>query len=489
MAVIEVTYVFIISAGTWKTWSTWNTNYDLIAEGFRSGHLYIPVQPPPELLRQANPFAFSNSRMWFLDATLYKGHYYLYWGPMPALLLLAFKVVTRSHEVIGDQYIVFAAYTLFLASGTWLVVRMTRRLFPDLPRGLSILALVLSILALGYTTPTPYMLASPGIYQAAISSAQAFLVLGLAIAFDLVWSATAAPPSRWRMLAAGAAWAAAIGSRVTAVLPVAVFVVVTALLATAAAHRWRRTIVNALWLGAPVAAGSLAIGIYNKVRFDSWLELGINHQLTFYPMLTSPRAIPLNVWSYLLRPMGHSCRFPFFSALYDIGARGFPSARWLFPDYTTHEPQAGLFVTAPFTLLALVAIGFAVRAAVKWRRAGSPTFVHDARARAHVWCVVSFGALALLMPIPFMHVLTTTIRYMADFSTGMVLLAIWGAWMLLGAVRQAWPRRGIVGLVVALGAMTVIVGALLGFQGYDDMFKNHNAHLYEILWNRLSFCG
>ena len=37
LVAIEVSYLFIITAGTFTTWSTWNTNYDLIAEGFRAG--------------------------------------------------------------------------------------------------------------------------------------------------------------------------------------------------------------------------------------------------------------------------------------------------------------------------------------------------------------------------------------------------------------------------------------------------------------------
>jgi hypothetical protein len=273
------------------------------------------------------------------------------------------------------------------------------------------------------------------------------------------------------------------------VLPTAVFVVATTLLASPAGpRRWRRAVTNALWLGTPVAAGGLALGLYNKARFDSWFEFGLNHQLTFYPLVTSKRAIPLNIWSYLLRPVGKSCRFPFFSALYDIGAHGFPNPRWLPANYSTHEPQAGLLVTAPFTVLAAVAIGLAVWRVVDWRRAGSPSFVDDARSRAHVWCVICFSALIFLTPLPFMTALQTTIRYMADFSTGMALLAAWGGIMLLRLVRGRWPQRGVIAALVALGVVTVVVGGLLGFQGYDEMFKGHNPRLYESLQHRLSFC-
>ncbi len=483
---IEATYVFIVSAGTFTTWSTWNTNYDLVAEGFRAGHLYILEAPPPELLAQPNPFDWSNSNLWFLDASLYHGHYYLYWGPLPALLLLVAKVALRIHTVVGDQYLLFAFYTLFLVTGALLIDRTTRRLFPQLSPRLSLLGTVV----FAYATPTPFMLATPGIYEAAIAGAQSFLLLGLVPAFDAVWAASEAPPRRRLLLAAGCCWMAAIACRVSAVLPGAAFVLLTAALSsTRPLHRWRRATASATWLSAPIAAGVFALGGYNKARFDSWFEIGIKYQLNVFPFVTSKAYLPLNVFSYLFRPVGLSCRFPFVTALYDIGVHGFPRGTHFPPGYTTHEPQAGLFVTAPWTWLAVVALILVGRAIFRWRRAGSAPFVPDRRARAQLWCLASFAALGFLMPLPFITAFGTTMRYVADFSPGMVLLGVWAGWSLLAGARRRWPRRGVVALLVALAAATAIVGFLLGFGGYDEMFKQHNHDLYESLRRKLSFCG
>jgi hypothetical protein len=43
--------------------------------------------------------------------------------------------------------------------------------------------------------------------------------------------------------------------------------------------------------------------------------------------------------------------------------------------------------------------------------------------------------------------------------------------------------------MIGLAGATVVIGLLLGFQGYDEMFKQHNHDLYERLRRRLSFCG
>ncbi len=485
VAAIEVTYVFIISAGTWSTWSTWNGNYNQLAEGFRAGHLYIPAVPPPELLAKPDPFAWGNFNLWYLDASLYKRHYYLYWGPVPALCLLAVKVIARIKADVGDQYVLFAFYSLFLIAGAMLIARMTARLFPELPRATAVIA----TLGFAYTSPTTYMFATPGIYEAAIGAGQACLLLGLVVAFESVWNASDEEPRRGRLLAAGCCWAAAVGCRISLVVPAAAFVALTALLSsTGDWRRWRGLVARALWAGLPIALTLVALGAYNKARFDSWFEIGVKYQLNTFPFVTSRKYLPLNIFSYLFRPLGQSCRFPFLSALYDIGARGFP--RWVqFPSgYTTHEPQAGLFVTSPFVWLSVPTVVLAAVRAARFRPDQAHPLQADRRARAGLWCVGCFVSLAFLSALPFASAFGTTMRYVADFSAGTALLSAWGACAMLRRLPAGWPRGVGLGVLLLLVLATVVIALLLGFQGYDEMFKYHNPTLYETLRQRWSFC-
>jgi hypothetical protein len=335
--------------------------------------------------------------------------------------------------------------------------------------------------------PTPFMVATPGIYEAAIGAAQGLLLLGLVFAFDVVWAASEARPSRWRLLAAGAAWSAAIATRVSAVLPASVFVLLTAALASVPGelatrgHRWRRRLASAAWAGGPVALTLAALSIYNKLRFDSWTEVGVKYQLNTFPFNTGKAFLPLTIFSYLFRPLGLSCRFPFVSAPFDIGPRGFPHWMHIPPGYSTQEPTSGLLLTSPFAWLALAALLLVVRALVRWRRAPGRAFLFDQRQRTEVFCVASLLALASLMPLVFIAAYEATMRYQADFSTGTMLLAVWGAFALLRELRGRWPRRAFLAVLVLLVVATVIVGGLLGFTGYDEMFKNHNPALYAAL--------
>jgi hypothetical protein len=482
---IELSYIYIVTAGTFVTWPTWNANYNLQAEGFRSGHLYLPIAPSPELLAKRNPYDWANVRLWFWDASLYQGHYYLYWGPVPALAVAAVKTVFRMTAEVGDQYPLFAFYTLYLVAGALFLDRLARRLFPGLPLWL----VLLGIAVFAYANPTPFEIATPGIYEAAIAGGQAFLLLGLLLAFDAVWRADAErPPPRRFLIGAGVAWALSIGCRVSTG-PVVALVIPVTILATAYRRGglWRRMLRDAALLAGPVALGVMALLVYNRVRFGSWLEFGIRYQLNTLPLRASLTYLPLNIYSYLMRPLALSCRFPFVNAIRDIGVRGFPSGMRVPGDYATAEPLVGSFVSAPVTWLALAApIIVAVVAARRWRagdRALGPV------ERGQLWTVTSLAIAATVTLLPVIGSFAATMRYLSDVATGIVLLSVWVGWVgyqALGA--RPWPRRLWAAGFIVLAAATVVLGLLLGLQGYDEMFKNHNPTLYRGLVRALSIC-
>ena len=54
--VVVIVYVLLVSAGLIVHWPTYNTNYDQLADGFRSGKLSLPTLPPAELVAKENPY-------------------------------------------------------------------------------------------------------------------------------------------------------------------------------------------------------------------------------------------------------------------------------------------------------------------------------------------------------------------------------------------------------------------------------------------------
>src|SRR5262245_44148663 len=205
-AAIEVAYVFFVSAGRFTRWPTYLTFLDDQAEGFRAGHLHLAIEPARALLAKRDPFDPAWKPLWYWDASLYGGHYYLYWGPVPALLLAGWKTLFRVRAQIGDQYVVFALASLQALAGMLLIDRLHRRLCPAVPGFL----VALAIAVFAFANPTLYNLARAGVYEAAIVGGHAFLIAGLLFAFDAI---SAVGRQRSRLVLAGGCWVLAVGCR------------------------------------------------------------------------------------------------------------------------------------------------------------------------------------------------------------------------------------------------------------------------------------
>jgi hypothetical protein len=496
-AAIVFAYVFFVSAGKlsgFPEWPTYNINFDLQADGFRSGHLYMSLAPAPELLAAEDPYSPVNSNYWARDFSLYKGHYYLYWGPAPAIFLAIVKSVLRIKGVVGDQYLCFASYVLYLLAGMLLIERMARRLFPRAPFALTILG----ILAYAFANPTPYLLATPGVYQTAIVAGQSFLVLGCLFAFESILPAVRRPGlRRGALLGAGIAWALAIACRAS-VGPAVLVLALISLLAT-----WRRPgepsapraigvrVRAAVWLITPIIVGVAGLLLFNKLRFESWLDFGQRYQLND-PGLRFRASLAYvwpNIYSYLLRPVVRTCHFPFAKTTWDIGLRAFPKGFVAPAGYMIAEPVAGILPQMCWSWLAPLGWWAGLRLALRARRAPGGLLASDHGTRGIIWAAACFATLATLTALPWIAAFSTTMRYIADVSTGLALSGMLGAWWLHAQTRDNRARRIIVvTLIVALAGTTVVLGALLGFGGYIEHFRHFNPELMDRLEATLSVC-
>ncbi|HEY7375238.1 MAG TPA: hypothetical protein VIF57_23955 [Polyangia bacterium] len=488
LCAIVVSYVFIVTAGHFTHWPLWNTTYDEMAEGFRAGHLYLLLQPKPELLAAPHPFDRAMMNYWYWDASLYKGHFYFYWGPLPAVILAGLKSALSWNFLVGDQYFVFAFYVIHLIAGTLLLVRMARHGFPELPRGL----LVLGVLVFAYANPTPFIIATPGTYQAAIIGGQAFLLAGMVFAADALLAPADRRPPRRLLVAAGCCWGLGIATRASIVLPVPLIILLTAFLIARperAGSLWLQRLRAMLWLGAPAGVFVVALLIYNRVRFDSYLEFGTGYMMTYLEFKSSLVNLLPNLYTYLVRPMVMSCRFPFLTAPFNLGLRAFPKGFPVPSNYLIDEPVAGLLLTTPWIWFLPVAGVFAfrsARSALRARSAGAPA---DPRAPITLWFLGSLAVAGTVAALPIIAIYSTTMRYLVDFSSGLLLLATWGAWSLYTSVRdRLWPRRVVTVAIVGVAIVTIMIGVLLGMSGYNDMFKNQNPPLFERMARAFSMC-
>ena len=479
---IEFVFVFLISAGKFRGWPTYNRNYDMQAEGFRKGHLYLSVEPPAELVAKENPLDPANSELWFADLSLYKGHYYNYWGPLPAMVLAAYKAVMKIAKPIGDQYPVFAVYSIYVVAGALLIDRLARRIFPGLP----LYIVLLSILVFALANPTPYLVATPGIYEAAIGGGQAFLLVGLVFAFDALSGRRSFLLAR--LLAAGVAWGLAIACRVSVAPVVALFIVLTASMPLAhSGNRWLAVFRNLVWLGFPPALSVFGLLYYNRARFDDWFEFGTNWMLNTVHIRSSFEYVGVNLYSYFLRKPVTSCQFPFFSAPWDM-PEAFPAGDKIPEGYWIQEPVLGMLRVVPWMWLLPLGLVFGVRALIP-RYNARPLPRLSAVKGSSLWCACCLGIMGTVTALPTVGVFGATMRYLGDVTAGLVLFAAWGACCLYQRVRGAkWMRRAVGASMSMLALATIVFGLLAGYQGYIQHFQLYNPSLHQRVTQALDFC-
>jgi hypothetical protein len=476
VAFVFATYWFLVSAGT-HPWPVYGMYHDLQADGFLKGQLNLTIDPAPELVRAKDPYDRVNMRYWALDASYFKGKYYIYWGPVPALLQAAAKWLWHVRRPVGDGYLMLFFLCFAFLCGALVIRRLARRLFPGLPRWL----VGLGMLAFAFANSTPHCASSAGTYQVAILAGQAWLVAGLLFAFDAVWHAGTDRARNWRLLVAGTCWALSIGSRLTLAAAIALMILVTAWTeALANERRFRRALVVALCLGVPVALGSFGLLLYNYLRFDNWLEFGSKIQVSAFPTFRFDLGfIPLNIFSYSLRSWLTSCEFPYlFQEWYP--APDFPKAFLPVPKgYNSPEPVVGFLLALPMTWLIPLAFVLVPR------RRGAVTRSF----RTNVFCLLSFGMLASVTGVVGLGVYGSTMRYLNDIAFGLVLLSLLAGFGLRTHRLAAHAPRAISLLLALLGVATIVIGLLLGYQGYNGHFRHYNPRLHEKLVKALSVCS
>lgn len=469
-------YTFIGSAGL-PNWPVYGVYHDLQADGFLKGQLSLPIEPAPQLLHAKNPYDRANMQYWWLDASFYHGKYYMYWGPVPALFEAAAKALLRIHHTVGDQYLCVFFYCLTFFCGALLVDRMVARLFSSKARAF----VALGVLVFACANPSPHGVATAATYYTAIIAAQAWLCAGLVLAFDAVWEAGTDQARRSRLLLAGACWALALGSRVSMLPAIALLVPLTAAFeALPQRRRAPRFVVNALALGVPLAAAGAGLLLFNKLRFDDWLEFGSKIQLSGFPTIRfSPTYFLANLYSYSLRPWSATCEFPYLNQVWNQGRSAFPRGFPLPGDYDIIEPVVGWVRALPISWLLPFAFVLA-----PWKDAA-----RSRQARNYLFCLVAFSILASVSGMITLFVYGATMRYLNDISSGLVLLSLLGAFALRFHRFGRVAPRAISSVIGVLGLATVGIGLLLGYQGYNFHFHTYNPTLDRKLVRTLSICG
>jgi hypothetical protein len=482
-------YLWIATVGFLDPWPASTSYYDRLADAFRSGRTSLLEGPDERLRALPNPYDFDQRQgipvLW--DAVYYRGEYFLYWGPAPAVVLALLKSIGVAGA--GDEWIVIlgvagtALFTILALAALWLNV------VPRLPRWTFVPPLIVA----AFVNPLPWLLNRPSVYEAAIGAGQLFLMAGI----SLVAIAAIRPPRRpWVLGLAGLCLACAVGSKAS-LAPAAVWwVIVGIVVAVARAKRgaqarFRRRQLGALLL--PFLAGVAFLGWYNASRFGSPLEFGFRYQLTWTDQNTpgvpvlSPANLPMNAFNYLVGAVRTLSVFPFLKP--DWALRSAPWLRWgtyTLPGLRIHAPPtyfqeqvAGLVYTFPFAGFALAAWAVAYRSLRNRDSQRNPNIEAWRAPPFYAYAIALSGGVAAAA-IPILLLFAASMRYLADFVPTLVLLASLGAWGLYASRRAEGKSTQLLAWVIWAAAIaTVVVGLLLAVTGYAMRFEQLNPELFD----------
>lgn len=449
--VIFLIYLWYTSTGTWNLSYNETSYYDLLASAFRHGQLALQIEPDPALLafKDENLYQPSNREgipvLW--DATLYKGKYYLYWGPAPALLLTVLKFFYVGE--IGDRLLTLLFLTGTLLFFNLIILYLRKIYFNQIPNW----AVLSAIAFTGLVNPMTYILVEARIYEAAIIAAQFFLIAGFYFIFTSL-TQTSIP----RLFLAGLFFAFAVGSRTTLLFAVAFTATIFVFWVIQSQRGKAITLITGFVT--PLIIGALAYALYNYARFESFTEFGYRYQLTSYNLYEeldetfSLKYIPPNFYKIVLNPLEQRPAFPYIFPTRWAGPEWLESKRGFY--LLLAENITGILISSPFLLFALLA--------------------GTSRDKKLFWVTLILAGSTLALFFMLQTFFFTAMRYLLDMLPTFSLLAIIGFWNGFSLVKNK-PIFFATSIILLM--YTIAISLIISISGNLEIFKIVNPELIK----------
>jgi hypothetical protein len=432
--------------------------YSSQVHGFLSGHLYMDRDPYPQW---ANPDPAVRAKApYLLDASYYKGRYYLYFGVTPAFVFLLPYAWLTGSDLHPRCIIALCAVLGFLFSVA--ILRMAER---DHFKRFGPSFRFSAVAVLAFASAVPSLLTWAKFYEVAIASGYACTMGG---AFWIYRALSGRGRTALQLALAGVCFGLAVGCRPNLVLNIPILAAAALLVALRERKRHsvlRKALVNGIAALAPAALVGVLLATYNYERFGSPFEFGVTYSMNSFmqggkPLFSAAYVWPNIHWYYLTAP-AISPYFPYV----------FPEEAYFGPPvYRGGEAIHGQFVMLVLSL-------FAATAALLVRKRLS---------------IGSLGAYLCLLAWMFLAVFAAIIvigfrgdRYVVDFQAplalGIVLLAAAvGKALGDGFGQRLWSAS--FAFLAMLAAGFNIFAGLQEFNAFHDI-RTTTYHTLESLGN------
>ena len=409
----------------------------------------LPERPDPRLAELGNPYEYTQRKgiPYHWDASYHNGKYYLYWGPVPALISAGLQLITGTSPA---SVLVFLPYLGLLVVAAVLLWQLAG-VFGDSARWAVWLFVIMGF----FSFPMLFTIGQPRHYQASIMTGQFFLVLGVLCVAGYARSRHAP----WLILS-GLSWGLALGSRYNLAVSIAAYLLIFSIwLSRDGLAMFFQRLAH---IAIPFALCLFALGLYNLARFGDPLETGLTYQLTipeFRQISYSTAYVPSGLYIYLLYPLTGGSSFPFIQS-----AHFRPSllpGTLIIPDGREFDQITfGLLPTVPVVWLLVILFPLIIgwRALHKARRTQAPS---PSWFRLVISMLAVGAAGQFLFLLVFFYVAE---RYIVDFYVPLILCLAVVVWSAHAALR------GRPGVQAALWVVAVLLTAWTVGIGYFACF-------------------
>ena len=426
------------------------SNYQILADSFLTGHLYVPIEPSAEFKKLSNPYDPLQNKDFisqYGDHSYYKNKFYLYFGPVPALIFnLPFRLFTNLK--LPDRFII-----LFFISGTLIVSTLIlnllkRKYFNQIPSWM----ILLSISIIGSSDLRLYLLSKPSIYQSAIASSTFFTIGAIYLFLKIIINSRI---NNLMLATGGFLLGLGIGSRPTNILvALSLLLLMSFTIRRFHKHPSLSLFVNIAFLITPFFVCLLLLGLYNYLRFENFFEFGFKYQIQ-YTNLTKLSAFDFknicsNFYFYFLQPPFLYSQFPFLHLNYWTEywrIRPIPHSIW-------DEESIGLIYFNSFICMTLICpLIILINSLSRDENKGSQSLFPK-----YEFCIILSSALINI----FQYLLFNGVqlRYMAENLT-LLIISSSILWFYINSKFSSMYRLSTNTLAICLGTLSIISGFIL----------------------------
>lgn len=443
------------------TWTA-HAEYEYLADALIDGHAYLNEMPPQYLSEMENPYdpslraqyVQSTGEDFLVDFAYYNGHYYCYFGVVPALIFFVpFKMLTGI--TLQTWIPVVICSLLFCVSVFFFIYQLVQKYYSKTSIGMYLL--VVSIFIAG--CQIVYLSHFANVYSMPIMLALLLGITGLGC-----WiKASRMEFMQKKYLVLGAVCIALVAGcrpQLEIILLFAFPIFWTQL--KDKKFFSRAGIGNTCAIVIPFVVIAMGLMWYNYIRFDSPFDFGANYNLTSNDM--THRGIDLyrnfiGIYEYVFQPLNIKSKYPFMETIH---------LQTEYQGFTSSEPLLGGFLW--MNIIAFFSV-FVFKFKTSMKKHGTYVLA---------WMSLTSAVVIILLTIQMSGL---TQRYMSDFGWLIMLPTVL---VILDIQEKQERSKEVITLlskaVIILSFISITINyfSLLAIGRYADLI-NMNSYLFYLI--------